>query len=403
MGITLRSGAVRYNPQLIYVSLGDDGRVLKREGYIMEMLKELESALNFTAQLRVASDNKIGGLNNDNQSWNGMVGMLVRDEIDMATFVTQTLWRTQVVDYSIPLLRKASTLIASRKTATTFWVYGDIFMPALWAASFTLLAVFILAFSALEHNALGWTALLNGISLSCKLVLQLSMGIAPKRNSAKVLLLVSSMASYLIFVYYTSDLTATMVSEPVEPPIRSFRDVIERNFKVLARLGTSSHEVLKTATEGSDMRRVYENMADSALVEGTEEALCRVAAEEKTLWWGGTLNIIGKGREYMAIRMEETTYSHLGFGFKKNSELRDLFSYQIQKLEESGVKDKLWKKWTSERSEDFAVMRAEALGYDNTLFVFTLLSLAVPISVCILSVEVIVFHLLKKYFNKVNH
>ena len=155
--------------------------------------------------------------------------------------------------------------------------------------------------------------------------------------------------------------------------------------------------MFKTAVAGSEMRRAYDSMPDSSFVEKTEQALNRVAAEDKTLWWGGTLNIIGRQEEFVALRMDETTYGHLGFGFGKNSELRELFSYQIHRLDESGVKDTLWKKWTSERSEDFAMPEPKALGYDNTLFVFIILAVVVSFSAFILSFEVIISKVMAYY------
>ena len=115
-------------------------------------------------------------------------------------------------------------------------------------------------------------------------------------------------------------------------------------------------------------------MPDSSFVEKTDQALDRVAAEDKTLWWGGTLNIIGRHKEFVALRMDEITYGHLGFGFGKNSQLSELFSYQIHKLDETGVKDTLWMKWTHERPKDFSIFEPKALGYDNTQFVFILLA-----------------------------
>ena len=151
----------------------------------------------------------------------------------------------------------------------------------------------------------------------------------------------------------------------------------------------------RTAVEGSDMRRAYDDMPDSSFVEKTEHALERVAAEERTLWWGGTLNIIGRHKEFVALRMEETTYGHLGFGFAKNSELRELFSYQIHKLDESGVKDMLWKKWTYERSEDFGMTEPNSLGYENTLFAFILFGVIATNSAFVLTFELIINQLMK--------
>ena len=138
--------------------------------------------------------------------------------------------RSQAIDFSIPFIRKASTLIARRKTAAAanFWVYAEPFDSVLWAASFGLLCV--LAFSFLAANAAGsdhflndtsdWKSMLYGFVLPFKMFLQLSHDINPKNNSVKLLFLVSSIVTYVIFVYYACDLTATMVSAPEDPPIR---------------------------------------------------------------------------------------------------------------------------------------------------------------------------------------
>ena len=63
----------------------------------------------------------------------------------------------------------------------------------------------------------------------------------------------------------------------------------------------------------------------------------------------------------------------LGWGLQPNSEYRDLFNYWLAKLDESGLKDNLWHRWTYEGLEDFEMVPAEQLSFDTVTFPFLLL------------------------------
>ena len=78
------------------------------------VLRMLEKHCNFTSTIQYTIDGKFGGLNKDG-TWNGMVGMVVRDEADVVmTTLTLTNIRKTVIDYTIPLFWEYMTLIAPR-------------------------------------------------------------------------------------------------------------------------------------------------------------------------------------------------------------------------------------------------------------------------------------------------
>ena len=53
-----------------------------------------------------------------------------------------------------------------------------------------------------------------------------------------------------------------------------------------------------------------------------------------------------------------------------NSEYLGLLNHWLHKLEESGVKERMWKNWTYKASEEFWFEEPVQLGYGNLVFVF---------------------------------
>ena len=113
-------------------------------------------------------------------------------------------------------------------------------------------------------------------------------------------------------IYYTSDLTARMTTRPSPVPIRSFQDVIDGDYKVITRPGTSNHEFLKTAAVGSIMHKFYYgNMHNdpSSFIPKLEDALAYIQNNEKTLLYAPEINILDKSKEFEMLIMEETIYT----------------------------------------------------------------------------------------------
>ena len=61
------------------------GPLWEGEGYFIEPLYYLAKNLNFTARFLDSVDGKWGGRDADSGEWNGMMGMVVSGEADLAT------------------------------------------------------------------------------------------------------------------------------------------------------------------------------------------------------------------------------------------------------------------------------------------------------------------------------
>ena len=306
-------------PVLHRVNTTENGDIVNYSGYFLDLLKELEKGMNFTAEISFSIDKKFGSLV-DNE-WNGMVGMLLRNETDICSFLTFTPQRHNAIGYTIPTLpRVPVSLIAPRNQApaVNLWVFIDIFPKHVWLIFGGGLILLSLGFLIIQ-----WTdvndfhkpydsekfGLFNSLALPIILLMQLNYDVTLKAVSARGVFFVASLGLHIMFAYYTSDLTARMTSGPSPVPIESFQDVIDGDYKVITRPGTSNHEFLKTAAKGSAMHKFYYGFMHNdptSFIPKLGDALTYIQTHEKTLLYAPEINILGKTKDFEILIMQET-------------------------------------------------------------------------------------------------
>lgn len=72
-------------------------------------------------------------------------------------------------------------------------------------------------------------------------------------------------------------------------------------------------------------------------------------------------------------RIDEQINTQTGWGIQANSEYSELLNYWLHKFDESGVRERLWRNWTYQATEEFWSEDAIVLGYNETTFVFLLI------------------------------
>ena len=105
---------------------------------------------------------------------------------------------------------------------------------------------------------------------------------------------------YLLFAYFSCDLTARMTTGPMELDIKSFEDAIALGYTVLVQRGTVEEHYLKNAPNGSAMKWVYDNQIIKEPFLNGDELLQRVVSEGKTLFYGGArvaIQLVKKGKQ----------------------------------------------------------------------------------------------------------
>ena len=88
-------------------------------------------------------------------------------------------------------------------------------------------AAFLLVAGAMFAAASG-QSVPQGMTLMARLFLQMGYEIPARRAASRSVLLLSALTLLLIYIYWESDLTATMTSKPPKLNIGSFEDVIDQ-------------------------------------------------------------------------------------------------------------------------------------------------------------------------------
>ena len=102
----------------------------------------LQDVLNFTYNLSPPPDGAWGNMLEDG-SWNGMIGQLMRDEIDIAPAeFTITALRSQVVDFNLPIAESHQKFFVKNPSEALNWTaFLDPLSPKCWMVIFSFIAI----------------------------------------------------------------------------------------------------------------------------------------------------------------------------------------------------------------------------------------------------------------------
>ena len=327
MGVTLVNAAVEW-PREVHFIRNASGSIIGSTGYTQEILQALQQDLNFTVVHITPADEKYGALENDNKTWNGLIGLLQRKEADIVTSpLATTQYRSQVVDFTYAVAHDKITLVAKRPSTSlpNIWVYVKMFSPAAWLCigCFTTSLALLLAFFGLfDHSASSSIGL--ALSACYRMLLLISPDLTMKFVSSKMLFLNASIYAYLIFVIYAADLVSNMTIRSKGLEIGSFQDVLEQGYQVYVWHDAISHQILANAYPGSAMHDVYYKTMhnnNEAFYTGVEELTQILTKKPKSLVFGYA-NMISSFNEkdWQVLDILEMTWAYGSFAVQKDSE-----------------------------------------------------------------------------------
>ena len=333
LGSTVRVASVHLPPlhELHFEDAnGKAGGITGGGGFFIEPLNHLAEELNFTLSFCAPFDGKFGAVDG-NGTWNGLMGMVLAGEADLAAAaLTRTKERDRATSFSVTLLEEVSTLAAPRSTkqASNLWVYVEIFPPATWALCGSMMAAGALMFAIIHasgvdsgrngrgredsdrvniFNAVGLSALGSTMQLPC----EVSVG----NLASRIVFFFAGMSAYVLFAHYSADLTAQMTSGPKESAIKSFDDVKSfGGYRVVVEESTSMHMFLENSKSGTAMHQVYyDTMKNdpSSFVTSLREALDVVYSNERTLTFTSSLYELmdeGNRLEFLDIQGHTITF-----------------------------------------------------------------------------------------------
>ena len=351
-----------------------------------DTLSALQASLNFTLQYIPPKPGKFGR-KLKNGTWNGLVGMLTADDIDFVAGLMLSKGRDTALDFAWPVSNLKLTLFSSPSSTPRLnaWAYVNVFPLTAWITGFATMIVAAVCFSVSSDETIS-----QGITLMGRMFLQIGYDVKMKGLASRGLLMTAALCLNMVFIYYTSELTADMTASPKELSINSFEDVERLGYQVMgAGVGRITNNALRSAPKDSAMGHIYENKYTS--FETQEELYDMVKkllhgdVEEALLWSFASKETKG----LITLDILEAVNIPKTLAFDKNSELTPLFNHHICKMKESGVIHQIMTSKSGDPDGVYGVEEPVVIGYENVLFPFGWLALGIAIIVPIILGEMI--------------
>ena len=380
-----------------------NGTIIGSEGYFQDKLFYMTDRLNLTMKT-VQSPNEAGYIL-ANGSWTGCIGMLQKGQIDVESS-GRGIQNNPVVDYPSPAYRVPRVMITNRPegAAPNMWVYLRVFGLTQWSiylASLVLIAIGLFSINIVNRET---TSISFGskrgyrdqyelnappsyVALVYLYTIQMGSHTTADKTAARIVSLTLSVLAFVMFAFYTTNITAEMTSGPPTIPVRNFDDIIRHDYKVIL---SSSYlkKILASEEPGTAKHTVYKTYVEPrGKLMTMGEAFKELSMDPKTLYYSCKCAMANKRarpyqKQLVAISLDDDGDAFSSFLLLRESEFLPLFNYYMLKLHEHGIE-----KWIYKRhhmvfftNEQFGMTEVLPLGYDNVMFTFMCLGIGICIS-----------------------
>ncbi|XP_066957411.1 probable glutamate receptor isoform X1 [Macrobrachium rosenbergii] len=214
-------------------------------GPLLLVLEMLARNINFTYDLVQPSDGSWGFLF-PNGTWNGMIGMLHRKEVDfgLGPFGI-TYLRAQVVDYTSPLVVDYGRILGRRgDTAVDPWSFAFPLTYSVWASTFATLIIVLLLAKVLSK--IHWNPEFQSprISLSVYLrtFLQQDVEVSADSTWERMILAVWILAIFVLTECYSTNLISLLAVRYISEPYQTVRAVLDDPKVTMIWFANTAHQ-----------------------------------------------------------------------------------------------------------------------------------------------------------------
>ena len=125
------------------------------QGIKVQLFSFLYSKLNFSIKWVRVEDNKFGAFDSVSNDWNGIVGMIKRNEIDTSIIdISITNARSDAVAYSIPIQRYSNRLFIRKPGPSVSWTtFLNVFNFVYWYVILAFMTVFVVLLIAVSYHS----------------------------------------------------------------------------------------------------------------------------------------------------------------------------------------------------------------------------------------------------------
>jgi hypothetical protein len=354
-------------------------------GHDVQLLSLIQPILNFSIEWVHVHDEKYGSFDSKINDWNGIVGMLKRNEIDTSIlYLSITTDRKSVISYSVPAVEYHLGLFLKKPGPSWSWTtFLDVFNKVYWltvCAFISCFTVCLYAFKIYSHTDECKTLtiptkmeyLIHSLTQCLRIfvafdVKDLNDTSSRLPHTKKILTLVMYFCGMLNFHVYTAGLISYLMVQNYDIPIDTLDDISQKpSIKLLLLEGSFDEDFLRYSTN-QNYKSIWEKTKEqNGLISSYEEAEKQLLRDEEKVLFGYSPDFELGAKSYPChvVKTRGIYFPHYGaYPFSKNSPYIEVFNKQIDKVLEQG----LYRNLFEETKEDEAKCETQTTEYFRTL------------------------------------
>ncbi|XP_063446900.1 glutamate receptor ionotropic, delta-1-like [Mytilus trossulus] len=374
-----------------FIYIENNNNVTTYTGFCFDILNEMAKRFNFSYKVVQPPDGQYGGPKEDG-TWTGMVGMIMRGEIDIAAApFTITCIRESVIDFTVPIMEDGVGILTKKITEEPYKLFKTLkpFTLKVWGAIgmvIIVVGIFLYIVNRLSPYTVDGQDLMVDTAHEQKKLkenmwliygsfLEQAVDPRPSATSGRVMLGFWWVFTILMLASYTANLAAYLTVSITVQPINSLSELITQDkIKPLVKTGTSLHTLFQTASSGV-YTQVWEKMSTMPYVTSRATAVELARTGEYAFMTDiSQLEFIQlQDCEAFALAAEVFNQAGLGFVMPENAPYKEAFNLNIMKMHEAGMTERWKDKWWPKINTCSTVSRtggANSLGMDSIAGVF---------------------------------
>ena len=325
---------------------------MKVSGANAQFFAIFQSMLNFSVNWVMVDHRQFGAPNKNKTGWNGLIGMIMRGEIDTTVWdLSISKARVEVIDITVPFRRYKFQLYMKKPEATLSWStyffvfdiqYSCVMKSVAYLCIFLLFLLNLkLSYATIEKT--NFSTKLTFLGEAFSKVSRAFGGLGGDDEKEGILsrrilifsILVCGMLNYYVF---NGGLISYMMTEKYELPINELSDILKNpNYQLLTQ-GGGSEEVFFTTSNDVKHHQIFEKVvSEDGIVSGYAHAEGQIKVDDKKIFFASSPAFELFSDNYpcniVASKPKLPIYPHsAGYGFKKDSPHIGLFNHQIHKI-----------------------------------------------------------------------
>ncbi|XP_069696128.1 probable glutamate receptor [Periplaneta americana] len=401
-GVSIKAAVIPYKPYL-NVAKYDGKTPVKFEGYLMDLWNELQHRMNFTTKF-VTSHDAVFGFLLDNGSWSGVVGMVLREEVDVGiSFFAYLKDRIDAVSFLPPIwnVRLKVHMKQPEMEVSTFSHILSPFVSSLWGVVAATMAVLSLLLAATWY--LSPTSKFKDGSLPCNLYesclyvygsfCQQGHDTVPKTMACRLVYFSTYFLAVILFVAYSAIFISYLTVRRTELPFNDFQGLLRQGSYKLGVLAGSARIDFFKKSKIPALKDIYKHLIFpdiTKLPRSDTEGLHRICSSDKYSYLVSDVTLRGLARHIPCkiVGVPQAYYSiTASMIIRKSSPYKKLFNYHVQEIKRAGILTRIEENAWPPKYVEIIEDPPSSVPLETVMIFFVVLVTGISVSILILLIE----------------